>query len=217
MAFALQKSDDQKKKRSPLAGWLGRKNDANEADPLEIDIAAGVDRALKQPRIAVEKPVVKDEQAPVRDALGAIEAALYAIDRIRDTLEQACEVVLSAKDTDDQGGRALLAERYDDMRLSINGILDGVDPRAAPLIGKSQRHLDVNLAGRTRYSVSPARLDTSQNGLSLSPPREAFSTEQEVEATLQELDTALGRADRAAAGYCRDAQYLIARMNGAFE
>jgi hypothetical protein len=217
MAFALQRSEEQKKKRSPLAGWLGRKGDAEGQDPLEIDVAAGLDRALKQPRIVVEKPVVKDEQAPVRDALGAIEAALYAIDGIRDTLEQACEVALSAKDADDAGGRALLAERYDEMRLSINEALDNVDPRAATLIGKSQRHLDVNLAGHTRYSVSPARLDTSQQGLSLSPPREAFSTDQEIEATLQELDTALGRADRAAAGYCRDAQYLIARMNGAFE
>ena len=219
MAFALHKSNETKKshKRSPLAGWLGRKvADASDALP-EIDIAAGVDRALKGSRPEPKKPVVKDNHDPVRDALGAIEASLYAIDRIRDTLEQASEVAMSAKDVDDAGGRSLLAERYDEMRLAIDGIIDTVDPRAASLIGKPSRHLDVTLGGKTRYSVSPAKLDTSADGLNLSPPRDAFETDAEVDRTLGEIDTALGRADRAAAGYCRDAQYLIARMSGAFE
>ena len=148
----------------------------------------------------------------MREALAAIEGALYAIDRVRDILEQACEVALSAKDVGDVGGRSLLAESYDELRLSINEALDKIDPRAAVLIGKGQRHIDVVLGGRTKYSVSPFRLDVSEKGLDLPPPVDAFATYDEIDNVLSQLDKALGRADRAAASYCRDAQYLIARM-----
>lgn len=218
MAFALHKSEEKKpQKRSPLAGWLGKKAAADEDVLPELNVAAGVDRALKRTHIPEKKTDDKDPQNDVRDALGAIEAALYAIDRLRDTLEQACEVVLSAKDIDDPGGRALLAERYDELRLSVDSALNNVDPRAAVLIGTGQRHFDVSLGGKARYSISPARLDTSERGLCLTPPGEAFATDEEIDRILRELDTALNRADRAGAAYCRDAQYLIARMNGAFE
>lgn len=220
MAFANQRPAVEKKapKRSPLAGWLGRKNAPVEEEALpEIDIVAGVNRALKGSRDRAEKPERKLEESPVREALGSIEAVLFAIDRVRDSLEQACEVALSAKDVDDAGGRALLAERYDELRLGIDVIIGEVDPRAATLIGANHRHLDVRLGGKTRYSVSSSRLDTSAQGLGLSPPADAFATIEEIDASLEELDSALARADRAAAGYCRDAQYLIARMNGAFE
>jgi len=218
MAFALQNTDDKKSsRRSPLAGWLGKKARPEDDVIPEIDIDAGVNRALKKTDLPEEKKPREEPQEAVRDALGAIEGALYAIDRIRDTLEQACEVAISAKDIDDPGGRALLAERYDELRLGIDAILEAADPRAAVLIGSAQRHFDVSLGGKARYSISPARLDTTPQGLSLSPPGEAFANDAEIDGVLGELDRALNRADRSAAGYCRDAQYLIARMNGAFE
>ncbi len=219
MAFAVSKSPDTQKevKRSPLAGWLGKKDDAKDDVVPEMDVARGVDRALRSSRLNAEKPVEKEQKNPVRDALGAIEAALYAIDRIRDTLEQACEVAISAKDIEDIGGRALMAERYDELRLSVDYTIEQADPRAALLIGKNHRHLDVKLGGAARYSVSPIRLDATDTGLGLSPPRDAFATYEEINETLEELDRALARADRAAGSYCRDAQYLIARMNGEFD
>ena len=218
MAFALHKTQEKKpQKRSPLAGWLGKKAGADDDVLPELNVAAGVDRALKRVDMPEQNTDNNDPESEVRDALGAIEAALYAIDRIRDTLEQACEVVLSAKDIDDPGGRALLAERYDELRLSVDSALQNADPRAAVLIGNGQRHFDVSLGGKARYSISPARLDTSERGLCLTPPADAFAADAEIERILEELDTALNRADRAGAAYCRDAQYLIARMNGAFE
>ena len=219
MAFAANKPSEERKtaKRSPLAGWLGKKLDGDkDGDMPVIDVAAGLNRALRSAK-TTEPPTEKKKPNPARDALAAIEAALYAIDRIRDALEQACEVALSAKDVEDVGGRALLAERFDEWRLSINAIVENVDTRASVLIGKDQRHLDVMLGGKTRYSVSPTRLDVSENGLNISPPADAFATFEEIDAVLEELDSALGRADRAAAGYCRDAQYLITRMDGALD
>ncbi|GJL95452.1 MAG: hypothetical protein DHS20C05_18570 [Hyphococcus sp.] len=228
VAFALLKSDTHSKetasknaKRSPLAGLLSKKKKNNSDDELpQLDVAGGVSRALRSSvknAEQVAEAAHQTEKHPVREALGAIEGALYAIDRIRDTLEQACEVAISAKDVKDVGGRALLAERYDELRLSIAKIITEADPRAIVLIGGGNRHLDVHLGGKTRYSVSPMRLDINEGGLALSPPSDAFATFEEIEHTFKELDGALAKADRAAAGYCRDAQYLIARMNGAFE
>lgn len=214
MAFALNKdqSENSGKRRSPLAGWLGKKNTQAEDAIPAMDVAGGLDRAMRNRKAVIEEPDPETRENPVRDALTAIEAALYAIDRVRDILEQACEVALSAKSVDEVGGRALLAESYDELRLSINEALDKIDPRAAVLIGKGQRHIDVMLGGRTKYSVSPIRLDVGEKGLDLPPPVDAFSSYEEIDNVLSQLDQALGRADRAAASYCRDAQYLIARM-----
>jgi len=214
VTFALNKSNNGKK--SPLAGWLGRKQGAEINEDLpQMDVAAGVNRALRSSKVAADHTPPPTVNNPVRDALAAIETALYAIDRVRDILEQACEVALSAKSVEEVGGRALLAESYDELRLSINESLEKVDPRAAILIGKTQRHIDVALGGKARYSVSPMRLDVSDKGLNLPPPRDAFATYEEIDEALEQLDKALHRADRAAASYCRDAQYLIARMSAA--
>ncbi len=222
MAFAINKVQsvratrphDSNKKRSPLAGWLGKKPAPSPEDELPaLDVTGGLNRALRSARMRAEAPAEPEvHDNPVRDALTAIEAALYAIDRVRDILEQACEVTISAKDVDDAGGRSLLAESYDELRLSINEALEKIDPRAAVLLGKGQRHIDVMLGGRAKYSVSPTRLDVGEKGLDLPPPADAFATYDEIDEILSQLDKALGRADRAAASYCRDAQYLIARM-----
>lgn len=217
MAFPASKSTDHRPKRSPLAGWLGKKQPAPEETTPALNVEAGVNRALRGSKSNGDPNAARGDINPVRKALGAIEAALYAIDRIRDTLEQACEVALSARDLEDVGGRALLAERYDELRLSVDYTIEQADPRAAILIGKSQRHLDVKIGTAARYSVSPIRLDSSDRGLGLSPPRDAFASDEEIDAVLEELDRALARADRAAGNYCRDAQYLIARMNGALD
>ena len=205
-----EKSPDKAQKRSPLAGWLGRKTSDADIIP-EIDIAAGLNRVLRASIPQAEEP--RDTTIdPIREALASIEAALYTIDAVREIIEQAYEVTFSAQDVEDAGGRALLAESYDDLRLTINKTLDALDERAAILLGKNQRNLDVKLGGKAHYSVSPTRLDVSARGLNLDPPRDAFATFEEINSVLSELDTALKKADRSAAGYCRDAQFLIARM-----
>ena len=213
MAFASNKSGEEKK--SPLAGWLGKKKPQEVEDDFpEVNVEAGLTRALRGVKAHQEQKISVHEQVkPIREALTSIESALYAIDRLRDILEQACDIAVSAKDADDIGARALLAESYDDLRMSIETSIKKIDPSAALLIGKNQRHVDVNLGGKTRYSISPIRLDTSEKGLHLIPPRNAFEASDEVDAVLDHLDKALHKADKAAGNYCRDAQYLIARMN----
>ena len=212
------KSSGKASKRSPLAGWLGRKQDEpEEASIPAIDISAGLNRVLKNRQTSAEKTPEPVDDEPIRLTLAAIEAALYSIDQIRDIIEQAYDVALSARDVEDAGGRALLAESYDELRLSINTTIENLDEQAGVLLGKDQRHIDVHLGGKAHYSISPTRLDASSKGLNLDPPRDAFATFDEITQIMEELDAATKRADRAAAGYCRDAQFLIARLNGAEE
>lgn len=208
-------------KRSPLAGWLGLKTaDVVDEHLPQIDVEAGLDRALRfaQSRAPQAQANARPAKSPissadpVREALAAIEGALYTIDRVRDIIEQAYEVALTAQDVEDAGGRALLAESYDDLRLSISGAVEGVDERASTLVGRTQRQFDVKLGGKAHYSISPTRFDLSAKGLNLNPPRDAFATFEEINTILGELDAALKKADRAAANYCRDAQFLIARV-----
>ncbi len=225
MAFNLDKgaagAGEKKTKRSPLAGLFGLGGQSHHDDEAlpAMDVAAGLDRALRltTPGAAATKSASGEPSCAdnIREALSSIENALYSIDKIRDIIEQAYEVAISAQDVEDVGGRALLAESYDELRLSINSAVDAIDEKAAMLIGKNLRQIDVKLGGKAHYSISPVRLDISQKGLDLNPPRDAFATFDEINDILDELDTALKKADRAASGYCRDAQYLIARLQTA--
>lgn len=219
MAFASDKSASQeaqkKPKRSPLAGLFGFSGQQTDEPELPaMDVAAGLDRALRRTAGAAAPARKAEPQSGnnIREALCAIESALYTIDRVRDIIEQAYEVTLSAHEAEEAGARALLAESFDELRLSINVAIDAVDDRAATLIGKNQRQIDVKLGGKAHYSVSPCRLDASAKGLNINPPRDAFSTFEEISASLDELDAALKKADRAAGAYCRDAQFLIAKL-----
>jgi hypothetical protein len=197
-----------------LSGLFGFRPAAAEIDDLPaMDVAAGLDRALRRTggREPMQAPAAQGDDN-IKDALVAIESALYTIDRIREIIEQACEVALSALEAEEAGARALLAESFDELRLRINSTIDSIDDRAATLIGKNPKQIDVKLGGKAHYSVSPFRLDASPKGLNITPPRDAFETFEEINAALDELDVALKRADRAASAYCRDAQFLINRL-----
>ncbi len=202
-------TEEKTAKRSALPRWFRRKKNDDDLG-ARIDVTGGLNRVLKANAAAQRDHFHDDHQ--IRSALAAIEAALYVVDQIHDIIDQAYEVALSAQDAADAGARALRAESYDELRLSINKVLDNLDDNADHLLGKNPRQVDIALDGKAKYSVSPIRLDISAKGLNLSPPRNAFDSFEEITNTLGELDSALRKADRAAAGYCRDAQYLIARL-----
>jgi hypothetical protein len=189
----------------------GKPAEAGEPMP-DMDVEGGLNRALRA-AAAGRRASRQDDMETVRQALAAIEAALFTLDTIRDAIEQAYEVVLSAQEIEDAGGRALLAESYDELRQLIAKTVDEVDSRAGQLIGKSSRNLDLKLGEKAHYSVSATRFDLSSKGLCLDPPREAFATFEEIARVLGELDSAVKKADLAAASYCRDAQFLIGRLN----
>ncbi|MEM6413086.1 MAG: hypothetical protein AAF720_00315 [Pseudomonadota bacterium] len=225
----------QKPKRSPLAGWFGRRSNEDESLPA-MDVSGGLTRAMRLVQTSHDMHVRNTTREPIRVALCAIENALSAIDRVRDAIEEGFELVISAQETDDPASRAIFADRYDELRLSIETLAEATvankeqgniaaaadvritakgdtdEARGLTLVGGDRRQIDVQLGGQAHYSVSPTSLDASADGLNLSPPRDAFSTDEEILDVLEELDRALQKADRAAASYCRDAQFLIARL-----
>ncbi len=203
-----------KQTANALPAWLGRRRVDDDAETLPAaDLSGALARVLSTRPHSLQTTGEPPDKEPIRAALGAIEAALYTIDQIRDILEQAIDVARSARGLEDAGGRALFAESYDDLRHSIGATLGKIDEHAAPLIGKDQRHLDVPLGGKAHYSISPTRVDAAAKGLNLDPPRDAFATDDEIDRIVEKLSAAIESVDRAAAGYCRDAQFLIARLS----
>lgn len=206
---ARRANDGHEAKWRPFAGLRARK-ERDEPTP-EINFAAGLNRVL-QSHSSAQKARPKHDAKPFHDALAAIEGALYVIDQLHEVLAQANDVALAARAVQDAGQRALLAETYDELRLKINEALDNLDTDAARLLGRARKAFSVPLGDKTAYTISPSRLDISAAGLNLTPPREAFSALEEIAATMGELDAASVKLERVAAGYCRDAQYLITKM-----
>ncbi|MEM1193035.1 MAG: hypothetical protein AAGH42_06535 [Pseudomonadota bacterium] len=174
-------------------------------------LAVGLSRALRtanMPRKAQEDAVQDTEH--VRHALIVIEAILYAMDQARETITQCSEIIESAKLTEDLGGRAMLAENYDDLRLSLDKLAETDDEVVAELISAPGATLDLALTGRARYSIAGFCLGTDDHALNLPPPLTAFAADDEIEHTQLALDHAAGRVTRATASYCRDAKFLMA-------
>ncbi len=180
----------------------------------EINLNAGLSRALKTPKI--NKKSAEDEannQHAGTQALVAIEAVLYVMDRTREIISQCVEIAQSAKNTKEPGARALLAESYDELRLSIEEIANETDENGDLLIGPNAKNLEIEMTGRARYSVASFRLDCTPNGLNLPPPLNAFAEDEEIDNTLLQLQKVQDRVDRATAGYCRDAKFLMSRLD----
>jgi len=212
-----RKDDTRKGAGGKRKGLLSRKPKVEDMPSLSPEaVAAGVSRALRSPKI---KPTSAENEirdfAAARKGLRAIETVLFVLDQVRDVLGQCREIVASAKDTEDLGARALLAEKFDEHRLSINGIVGEVNETGQLLVGPDAEPLEIQMTGRALYSISCLRLDVSDQGLGLSPPIEAFAEDSEVDAILSELESAVGRVERATASYCRDAKFLMGRLKSA--
>ncbi len=190
-----------------------KKSDGDEILPVG-DINAGLSRALRAPKVDKKSDECRENDLRlIRSALTTIEAVLYAMDKAREILQQCYEVASSAKNVEDPGARALLADSYDELRLSIDTIVDDTDPSGVELIGPDAQNLDIEMSGRARYSLAFFRLHSGDDGLKLSPPFNAFDTDEEIDALSNELKEAYQRVERATAAYCRDAKYLMARIN----
>lgn len=207
-----QPASGEKRKLSSL--FRRKMAEAPTLSPAEIQ--AGLSRAMRTPNV---KPTSIDTKSQdidhARKALVAIEAALYAMDKGRDIITQAIEITQSARDTEELGARALLAEKYDELRLSIDAISAETDETSIQLIGPEAANLDVEMDGRARYSIACFRLNTDSGALNLSPPLSAFEDDDEIETAVIELNSALNRVEKATASFCRDAKFLMARISEA--
>ena len=148
----------------------------------------------------------------IRLALGAIEDALIAVDAIRAALDEASELAVDALATRDEGRRAILAERYDDLRHAINESCGVTTKEADCLTAHVKARIEVSLdhKGRSRHVVRGCDLSTGAQGLDLPPPLEAFATDEEIQNVIAATAAAFQRLDRAAQIFLDDAGALTA-------
>lgn len=149
----------------------------------------------------------------IRAALGAIEDALIAVDAIRSALEEAAELTAGARAAgEDDGRRALYAERYDDLRRAINESCGVTTKEADCLTAHVKARIEVSLdpKGRSRHVVRGCDLSTGAQGLDLPPPLEAFATGEEIDTVAAAIAAAFQRLDRAAQIFLDDAGALTA-------
>ena len=183
-----------------------------QAPVQSTDLTEGLQRALRNP--AREEGVAGDgAREPIRQALSALDAALARLEEAGSLVRQAARPVIEAASETDPGQRALLAERFDDVRQKIDTLLTEEDEPARPLLLAGAGRLTVQLAGAS-YIISPFPLSTAESGLDLPPPAEAFATHTEIADTLRRVETALERVARAMEVYSEDEAFLRTRLGG---
>ena len=185
-----------------------------EAEPeIFVDLKASAARALRNP--LRETRIAPQENAackPALEALAAIEASFFVIDDLQDVLVEASHIVLSATTIDDIAARSLLAERYDELRLSIDGVLDSSDRNTINILGQKESKKAIPLPGGALFHLTSTNLYLGEQGLDLPPPLEAFSSNMEIALVLEKLDEALSKLSKTSESYMRDTQFLIARI-----
>lgn len=171
-------------------------------------MASSIARALHNP-LKPRKNQATSE--PFQQALAALENVFFVIDEIRDILLDSSTFILKAAQSDSEIDRALLADRYDERRLSLEEYLKKPEIRENILIGKNAEGLRIN-CGQAFYAIAPVNFDTSVNGLNLPPPLQGFSHQSEVTKTLAHVKLALEKISYISNAYLEDTEYLTSRL-----
>ena len=155
----------------------------------------------------------------IATALSTIETAVLAIDVVNDSLREAASLAREASNTDNPARRALLAERFDDVRSEIDATVGSathnrVNLINGRLIGGKQATFEVPLdqEGRSGIAISVVNLTTGARGLSLSPPRSAFAEDDEITMILEEIDRAQTRITEVSIRFADHATFIANRL-----
>lgn len=198
---------------------LARRILAGEAEPAPapidpIDIRSGIDRALRQARRQPSAALAQAHAAA--RAISIVEGTLVAIDTIHADLAEAQELASHALASTDPAMRALLAERYLDLINRIDTVAAGATFDGTNLInsGKDSIEIMIPAAGQPRHAVGHIRLQASAGGLDLTPPREAFQNDEEIERAASELTRARARLIKSVDTFLNQASMLAPALEG---
>lgn len=184
------------------------------APPQEgpVDIRFGIDRVLRNTRKPQTTPRTVEEAAA--RAVAAVEGTLVAIDSINEYLMEALELTTEALKTSDPAKRALIADRYEELRSSIDTVAAGASFQGVNLIDSGRDALEIRLpaAGEPRHAISHITLVAGERGLSIKSPAELFASEDEIDAARQTLIAARLRLDRATDTFLNQASMLAPHL-----
>jgi|GEM_PF-4333756 len=158
-------------------------------------------------------------------AIETLEAAVLSLDAISQRLSDALELVHAAEtDIDgaaadgEDGTRALLAERYDELRDDITRIAGTAYAGRTNLLDGLGGELDVPLdpSGRSRAVILGVNAviagPDNPGGLDLPPPALAFATSEERVLIAQAVSAALHQTAAFAARFEVDAALVAAKV-----
>jgi hypothetical protein len=185
-----------------------------EAPVEPVDIRSGIDRALRQTRRGSYSVVTLAEQAA--RAVATVEGTLVAIDSIHNFLSEALELTAEALSNPDVTKRAMVADRYQELRTRIDTVAAGATFQGVNLIDGNRSSIEVILpdGGHPRHAIGHITLVAGERGLALKAPSELFSTNDEIEAARMSLFAARQRLDRAAETFLNQASVLAPHLGG---
>jgi hypothetical protein len=178
-----------------------------------VDMRFGIERAL---RLVRKLPAIPPslETAAAR-AVSTVEGTLVAIDTIQEHLDEALELTAEAFQTDDASKRAMIADRYEQLRAQIDAVAAGASFEGVNLIDASRDAIEIRLRepGLRRHSINHITLVAGERGLSLKSPADLFLSDDEIDATRQTLLAARQRLDRAVDTFLNQATMLAPHLN----
>ena len=182
-----------------------------------VDIRSGIDRALRQARRGAYMPASFAEAAA--RAVSTVEGTLVAIDTIHSYLTEALELTTSALTHPDATKRAMIADRYEELRQHIDTVAAGATFEGVNLIDAARGQVELVLpdGGQPRHAIGHITLVAGERGLSLKAPSEQFGSNDEVEAARLSLFAARQRLDRAAETFLNQASLLAPHLGAPVE
>ncbi|MDZ4868637.1 MAG: hypothetical protein SGI91_15055 [Alphaproteobacteria bacterium] len=176
-----------------------------------VDIRSGIDRALRQVRPVGVHASVTETAAR---AVSAVEGTLVAIDSIHSYLSEALDLTAEALAHPDETKRAMIADRYEELRSRINTVAAGATFEGVNLIDGARKTIEVTIpeGGHPRHAIGHITLVAGERGLSLKSPNELFATNDEIEAARLTLFAARQRLDRAAETFLNQASLLAPHL-----
>lgn len=207
---------------NPKAAYRRRKADRAEA------LARGRKALVRLKTTPHDDKVRAPHLAAAVAAIETLEAAVLSLDAIVHRLSDARELVDAAQveagdrpghvEDEENGTRALLAERYDELRSDITRIASTAYAGRTNLLDGLGGQLEISLdAGGRAKAVIPGvnaavRSEVNPHGLDLPPPELAFSTAAEREAIARAVAAAIQQIHAFAARFEVDAALMAAKV-----
>lgn len=192
---------------------FGKKNQKNATAQDVVDLSGPLSRALNNPLRDPNPTASLKPSEELVASLSAIEATCQLLEDVQGELEKTMDIVREAKGEASIASRALLAEKYDDMRQSIADMVFNAPEEAHRLTAQHMQSIVLPLGNQTSYTIDPVNLDISETGLNLPAPSDAFSEDREVDRVLESLEQAAQWLDENAADYLNDARFLLTRLD----
>lgn len=189
------------------------------AEPAPSVTPAAMQRALRGTATAQGLFSAAELGRRIATALSTLETSVLAIDAIAGKLREAAELVADAGSSADDGRRALLAGHYDELREEIDAIAGSATHNRVNLIAGRRingQHpafdIPFDEEGRSGIAIQVANLTTGADGLALSPPRNAFASQEEMAQIVGEIEAARLSAARVSDRFADHAALISERL-----